>query len=161
MNGRPDDGTGPVRSKAASRTGVRTPPGGNDAVTDVPVGGELLAAGVAQDLREQIQRAEGVLVELREKIAEHRQAATDAADSARGAAYAAGQAEVSRFTSFFNGEMHVAMAAFDGAVHRARQIVLASIRPKFVSVDARSGWVTVQFDGDMPSEDAAKQQEPR
>jgi flagellar biosynthesis/type III secretory pathway protein FliH len=151
MNGGDSDGA----SRRGARTGTRTPPGGNDPIiaeTASPIGGEVLAAGIADDLRAQIQRAEGVLAELRAMINEHRQAATEAADSARGAAFSAGQAEVSRFQQFLTGEMNVAMQSFDGAVHRARAAVLASIRPRLVQIDARSGWVTVQFDGDMPSE---------
>ncbi|HEX4399649.1 MAG TPA: hypothetical protein VH136_18565 [Trebonia sp.] len=160
MNG----GEGGTRRTGSNRA-VRTPPGGNDTLSAEtvdgtgPIGGELLAAGVADDLRAQIQRAEGVLSELRGLISEHRQAATEAADTARGAAFAAGQAEVQRFQTFLAGEMTVAMQGFDGAVHRARQAVLSSIRPRLVQIDARTGWVTVQFDGDMPSETARAERE--
>jgi hypothetical protein len=146
-------------SRRGNGRATRTPPGGEPAIDATsPIGGELLAAGVADDLRGLIQRAEGVLAELRSTIAEHRQAATDAADTARGAAFSAGQSEVARFQQFLTGEMTVAMQSFDGAVHRARQTVLAAIRPRLVQVDARSGWVTVQFDGELPSETA---REPR
>jgi hypothetical protein len=141
------DDNGPARR---STRAVKTPPAGHP---EIGTAIETAAAtSTADDLRVLIARAETVLGELRGLIDTHRQSAIDASDTARGAAFSAGQQEVARFTQFFGGEMRAALDSFDGMVNRARQAVLASLRPRTVSVDARSGWVTVQFDGDVPSQ---------
>jgi hypothetical protein len=117
-----------------------------------PPGAELLGESLAETLRSLINQAGEATTTLSALVAEGRDIAQHAADHARGAAYTAGSDEIRRFLGHLSSEMTAALSQFDALVHRARQDVIRSIRPRTVNIDSRSGWITVQFDGDTPGE---------
>jgi hypothetical protein len=145
---------GPGQRRSSAGTGVQTPPGGllGDPLDPDTLAGPGESAKPADELRALIHEAHEAIANLAQLIDVERRISAAGADEARGAAYNAGRDEVGRFIAHLNGEMHAALAKFDGIANRARQSVIASIRPRLVQIDPSTGWVTVQFDGGLPSE---------
>jgi hypothetical protein len=134
------------------RNGVRTPPHGEDALDPDTLPGPGETPTAAEELRALIHEAHQAIRELGGLIETQKRVFAEGADQARGAAYRAGSDEVGRFVTHLNGEMSAAMMKFDAIVNRSRQAVIASIRPRMVQIDPTTGWVTVQFDGQLPGE---------
>jgi hypothetical protein len=98
-------------------------------------------------LRALIREAHEATKDLRAAIREARQVAADAARATEAAAFAAGQAELGRWSDHIQGQMDAAAADLNRAVDAARAHIVDALTPVELEVDEATQQLKVRFAG--------------